>query len=85
MLLPLDDQGQPPLEDEVDLLLMVVGMNPPTLAGLQDNLVHPETLDAKLASERLEALGDLTVDLGEGDLCHLAEGSQGIAKRLLSR
>ena len=38
----LDDERQLALEHEVDLLLALVGMDPPALARLQDDEVHPE-------------------------------------------
>src|SRR4051812_26662784 len=55
-LLPLDEQRQRALEHEVDLLLALVGVDAPALAGVQDDLVEPEARDPELGAQAHEAV-----------------------------
>src|SRR4051812_33052184 len=50
VLLPLDDQRQLALDDHVDLLLLLVRVDPAALAGPQRDEVDAEGADAELAA-----------------------------------
>lgn len=52
----VDAQRQLALEHEIDLLLVLVGVDASSLAGLEQDQVQPEGAHAELASQRLEAL-----------------------------
>jgi hypothetical protein len=49
-LLAFDHQRQAALEHQIDLLLVIVEMNPAALPGLHDDLVEPEAADAEPAA-----------------------------------
>ena len=55
-LLALDEQGERPLEHEVDLLLALVGVDAPALARVQHDLVEAEARDAELGAQAHEAV-----------------------------
>src|SRR3990172_4810644 len=65
--LALDEERERPLEDDVDLLLALVPMDPPALARAEDDQVEAERLDAEVAAETLEALARVEVELRVGD------------------
>ena len=65
--LALDAQRQRALEDDVDLLLVLVAVDPAALAGPQQEHVQPERADAQLSAQPLEALVVLEVHTGERD------------------
>lgn len=56
MLLALDEERQPALEHEVNLLLPRVAVDTTALAGLEHQLVHPEAGHAERSAQRHEAL-----------------------------
>src|SRR6185369_6100277 len=55
-LLALDEQGERPLEHEVDLLLALVRVDAPALARVQHDLVEAEARDAELGAQAHEAV-----------------------------
>ena len=67
-LLALDDQGQGALEHEVDLLLVLVGVDAPALTRQEDHDVDPERRHPQLPAQRLEALRAVAVDRVEGHI-----------------
>src|SRR4051812_37626681 len=70
-LLALDEQAERSLEHEVDLLLALVGVDPPALAGVKHDLVEPEARDAELGPEAHEAvLGVVLEARGGGAVVH---------------
>jgi hypothetical protein len=75
-LLALDQQGELALEDQVDLLLALVAVDPPSLPGLQDKLVDSESAHAELPAQRHEAFCAVALEarprgsaLHRGHLC----------------
>jgi uncharacterized protein len=68
MLDALHDQRQLTLEHEVHLLLVLVRVNATPLARLEDDQVDAEPVHPELPAQRLEALADVTVELGERDV-----------------
>ena len=66
-LVALDQQRERALEDGVDLLLALVGVDAAALAGPQADQVQPEGADAELLADALEAIVAVWVDRGERD------------------
>ncbi len=62
----LDDQRQLAGEHQVDLFLVLMGVNARTLARRQQDQVDPERVDAQLAAQALKALPVLVVERCEG-------------------
>jgi hypothetical protein len=70
-LLAVEQEAEGALEDEVDLLLVLMPVDPAALAGLQHDLVEAERRDAELGAEALEALRGVGVEAcGGGPLLH---------------
>lgn len=61
-------QRQLAVQHDVDLLLMLMGVDAPALAGLQHDEVHPEGTHAELTSQRLEALAAVAIERSERDV-----------------
>jgi hypothetical protein len=63
-----NQQGQLTLEHEVDLLLVLMRVDAPPLAGLEHDEVHPEGAHAQLAPQRLETLAAVAIERTERDV-----------------
>src|SRR6185437_4735911 len=69
---PLDAERQLPLEQEIDLLLVLVCVDAPALAASQHDQVDAEGLGAELPAQRLKALAVSAVERGRRDRCAVA-------------
>jgi hypothetical protein len=67
VLLVLADDRERPVEDEIDLFLLAVAMDPPALARLKRDLVQAEAGHAEGAPQGEEALLALPVDVRDAD------------------
>jgi hypothetical protein len=63
-LLAFDGQVELTFEDQVDLLLALVSVNPVALARLEHDLIDPESRHPQLATQRDEAIRAGRVDAG---------------------
>jgi hypothetical protein len=84
VLLALNEERQRPLEDEVDLLLARVTVDPPALARLEHDLVDPEACDPELPAKRQEPLPGVGVQARARDAFlhdRAAYGAHGSARR----
>jgi hypothetical protein len=68
MLGALDEQGQLTFEHEINLILALVRVYSPPLAGLKHDQVHPKSAYAQLTAQRLKTLVAIAIERGEGDV-----------------
>lgn len=68
MLNALHEQAQLALQHDVDLVLLLMRMNTPALAGLEHDQIHAKRAHAELAAQRLEALAAVAIESGERNL-----------------
>jgi hypothetical protein len=68
VLVTVDQQRELALEDDIDLLLALVGVDSGPLPWLKHHQVHPEGMHSQLASQPLETLATLTLKNGERDV-----------------
>jgi mannose-6-phosphate isomerase-like protein (cupin superfamily) len=80
MLVALYQQRERALEHQVDLLLVAVAVDAPSLARLEHDLVHAERADPELSAQREKALADIGVEAcGRDSFFHASDAMSSTA------